>query len=54
MTLGGNTTAAEHNHSDEEERDLLNMFPSLHLYRSSLPALHATWKWVKLLRIVYS
>ncbi|KAK9933123.1 hypothetical protein M0R45_020331 [Rubus argutus] len=44
MNYGGNTTAAEHNHSDEEERDLLNMFPSLHLYRSSLPALHATWK----------
>ncbi|KAK9933131.1 hypothetical protein M0R45_020339 [Rubus argutus] len=44
MSYGGNTSATEHNHSDDEERDLLNMFPSLHLYRSSLPALHATWK----------
>ncbi|XP_040366162.1 uncharacterized protein LOC112175774 isoform X2 [Rosa chinensis] len=44
MSSGGETSAAEHNHTDGEERNLLNIFSSLHLYHASLPALHATWK----------
>ncbi|XP_050376583.1 uncharacterized protein LOC126793987 [Argentina anserina] len=44
LDSGGETSAAERDHSDGEERDLLNTFSRLHLYRSYLPALQATWK----------
>ncbi|KAM5569579.1 hypothetical protein ABKV19_016869 [Rosa sericea] len=40
-SYGGNTSAAENNHSDDRQRHHLNKFPSVHSYS---PALHATWK----------
>ncbi|KAL6188840.1 hypothetical protein ACLB2K_040231 [Fragaria x ananassa] len=42
MSYGGNTSKAEHNHSDGRQRDPLNMIPSVHSYHS--PALHPIWK----------
>ena len=42
----GYTCAFEHNHADGEERDLVNIFASLSLKPSNLPARDAPWKWV--------
>nr|XP_011462806.1 PREDICTED: uncharacterized protein LOC101297829 [Fragaria vesca subsp. vesca] len=44
MSYGGNTSKAEHNHSDGRQRDPLNMIPSVHSYHSYSPALHPIWK----------
>ena len=46
LPLCGNTCAVEHNHADSEERDLMNIFASLSLKPSNLPARDAPWKWV--------
>ena len=46
LPLCGNTCAVEHNHADSEERDLVNILPSLSLKPSNLPARDAPWKWV--------
>ncbi|CAL8149422.1 unnamed protein product [Prunus armeniaca] len=46
LPLCGNTCAVEHNLADSEERDLVNIFASLSLKPSNLPARDAPWKWV--------
>ncbi|CAL2252777.1 unnamed protein product [Prunus armeniaca] len=46
LPLCGNTCAVEHNLADGEERDLVNIFASLSLKPSNLPARDAPWKWV--------